>query len=53
MNFRPPAAAKSVSEQATNNDVNAELGRLQETGRIAAGTMLGMANFLREFPPTA
>jgi hypothetical protein len=49
--FPPTAAAETVSERATNNVVNAELGHLQERGGIAAGTMLGMENFLRDFPP--
>jgi ferric-dicitrate binding protein FerR (iron transport regulator) len=52
-----PMASGSTSRRAgrtaTNNVVNTQLGRLQETGGIAAGTMLGMENFLREFPPTA
>jgi len=52
-----PMASGSTLRRAgrttTNNVVNAELGRLQETGGIASGTILGMENFLRDFPPTA
>jgi len=43
---------RRTGRTATSNVVNAELGRLQETGGIAAGTMLGMENFLRVFPVT-
>jgi hypothetical protein len=38
---------------ATDYGINAQLARLHETAGIAVGTMLGMENFLREFPATA
>lgn len=36
----------------TNNVVNSELGHLRDTVGIAAGTFLGMENFLRDYPAT-
>ena len=56
ISIAPMAAASSLRRDGwtvTNNAVNAELGRLHETDGIAVGTMLGMENFLRDFPATA
>jgi hypothetical protein len=52
----PMAAASSLRRDGwtvTDNGINAQLARLHETAGIAVGTMLGMENFLREFPATA